>query len=324
MVDKNLALEFVRATEQAAIASARWMGRGNKHAADQAAVEAMRKHFSDVMISGKIVIGEGEMDEAPMLYIGELVGTGTGPDIDIAVDPLEGTDILARGDSNALSVIAAAPRGELFHAPDMYMDKIAVGNECKGAIDLDASVRDNIHAVADALDKKVDDVTVIILDRDRHKRLIEEVRATGARIRLIRDGDVAAALAPGIAGSGIDMLMGIGGAPEGVIAAAALKAMGGDFQGRLKPSNEEELKRTKKMGIKDINAKLTTDDLVRSDNAMFAASGVTDGTILKGVRFVSRGAITHSLVIRCRSKTVRYIESHHHFEHQQTNAAHPL
>ena len=322
-MDKNLALEFVRATEQAAIASARWMGRGNKHAADQAAVEAMRKRFSDILINGKIVIGEGEMDEAPMLYIGELVGAGTGPDIDIAVDPLEGTDITARGDSNAMSVLAAAPRGDLLHAPDMYMDKIAVGRECRGAVDLDSSVHDNIHAVADALDKKVDDVTVIILDRDRHKQLMADVRNTGARIRLIRDGDVAGALAPAIAGSGIDILFGIGGAPEGVIAAAALKALGGEFKGRLKPQNDTEKKRAKEMGIADINAKLSMDDLVKGNNAMFAATGVTDGTILRGVRFVSHGAITHSMVMRCKSKTVRFIEAHKHFEHQQTNAAHP-
>ncbi len=324
MVDKNLALEFVRATEQAAIASARWMGRGNKHAADEAAVEAMRKRFSDILIKGRIVIGEGEMDEAPMLYIGELVGAGTGPDIDIAVDPLEGTDITARGDSNAMAVLAAAPRGDLLHAPDMYMDKIAVGRECKGVIDLDASVRDNVLAVAEALDKQVDDVTVVILDRERHKRIIEEVRAMGARIRLIRDGDVAGALAPAIDGSGIDLLLGSGGAPEGVIAAAALKALGGEIQGRLKPQNDGEIARAKKMGIHDINAKLSMEDLVRGDDAMFAATGVTDGTILRGVRFVPHGAITHSMVMRCKSKTVRFIEAHKRFEHRQTNASHPL
>ncbi len=255
MVDRNLALEFVRATEEAAIASARWMGRGDKNQADHAAVEAMRRRFSDVAIKGTVVIGEGEMDEAPMLYIGERVGTGEGEEIDIAVDPLEGTAITARGDSNALSVLAAAKKGCLLHAPDMYMDKIAVGHLAKGAIDLDASVRENLEAVARALDKKIDDVTVVILDRDRHKQIMSEIRKCGARIRLISDGDVAGALAPALATSGVDMLLGSGGAPEGVIAAAAIKAMGGDFQGRLKPLDKEEEVRAKEMGLLDIAKK---------------------------------------------------------------------
>ncbi|HLD86824.1 MAG TPA: class II fructose-bisphosphatase [Candidatus Nanoarchaeia archaeon] len=316
MVDRNLALEFVRATEEAAMASARWMGRGNKNQADHAAVEAMRRRFSDVAIKGTVVIGEGEMDEAPMLYIGEKVGTGYGDEIDIAVDPLEGTSITARGDANALSVLAAAKKGCLLHAPDMYMDKIAVGAFAKGAVDLDASVKENLEAVAGCLDKKIDDVTVVILDRDRHKQIICDIRECGARIRLISDGDVAGALAPAIPSSGVDILLGSGGAPEGVIAAAAIKAMGGDFQGRLAPQNKKEENRAREMGILDIARKFQTEDLVKGDSAIFCASGVTDGTILRGVRFVPHGAITHSLVMRCKSRTVRFIEAHHHFEHK--------
>ena len=256
------------------------------------------------------------MDEAPMLYIGEKVGTSLGDEIDIAVDPLEGTAITARGDSNALSVLAAAPKGCLLHAPDMYMDKIAVGKAAKGSIDLDASVRENIEAVAKCLDKKIDDVTVVILDRERHKQIISDIRKSGARIRLISDGDVAGALAPALYSSGVDLLLGSGGAPEGVIAAAALKAMGGEIQGRLNPQSKEEEGRAKEMGIKDISKKLKTDDMVKGEGSLFCATGVTDGTILRGVRFVPHGAVTHSLVMRCKSKTVRFIEAHHHFEHK--------
>ena len=314
IVDRNLALEFVRATEAAALSSARWMGRGNEKKADKAAVEAMRRMFSSVSIRGTIVIGEGERDKAPMLYIGEKVGSGTGLDVDIAVDPLEGTTITAKGTNNAITVLAAAPKGHLFHAPDLYMDKIAVGKEAKGAIDLDASVKENINAVAAKLDKKCEDITVIILERDRHKKLIEEVRKCNARIRLIGDGDIAGGIAPSIPDSGVDILMGIGAAPEGVITAAALKTLDGDFQGRLKPRNEEEIKRAKKMGIKDINKKLRINDLVRGDKAMFAATGVTDGTILKGVRYTKEGAITHSIVMRAKTKTVRFIEAHHNLK----------
>lgn len=313
-MDRNLALEFVRATEDAAISSARWMGKGNERAADEAAVTAMRKRFSDITINGTIVIGEGERDKAPMLYIGEKVGAGNGPEVDIAVDPLEGTTITAKGGNNAITVLAAAPKGHLFHAPDTYMDKIAVGKEAVGAIDLDASVKENIHAVADELDKKPEDVTVIILERDRHKKLIEDVRKCNARIKLIGDGDIAGALAPAIPDSGVDILMGIGAAPEGVIAATGLKALDGEIQGRLKPRNDEETERAKKMGIKDIDKKLMMDDLVKGDKAMFAATGVTDGTILKGVRFIGKGAITHSIVMRAKTKTVRFIEAHHYFE----------
>ncbi|MBI3027287.1 class II fructose-bisphosphatase [Candidatus Woesearchaeota archaeon] len=314
-MDRNLALDFVRATEAAAISSALWMGKGKEKEADHAAVEAMRKAFNIIDIDGTIVIGEGERDEAPMLYIGEKVGTGKGLKLDIAVDPLEGTTITARGDPNAMSVFAAAPAQGLLNAPDTYMDKIAVGPKCVGAIDLDATVEHNLKAVAECLDKPIDEVTAIILDRDRHKDTIEKIRKCGSRIRLIRDGDIAGALAPAIDDSGIDILFGIGGAPEGVIAAVALQCLGGEIQGRLKPRNTEEIERAKKMGISDINKKLIMRDLVKSDEAMFSATGVTDGTILRGVRFVSHGARTHSIVMRAKTKTVRFIEARHVFEH---------
>src|SRR3990167_8388224 len=314
-MDRNLALDFVRATEAAALGSALWMGKGNEKSADHAAVEAMRKAFNIMDIDGTIVIGEGERDEAPMLFIGERVGTGKGLKLDIAVDPLEGTTITARGDPNAMSVMAAAPHGGLLNAPDTYMDKIAVGPRCVGAIDLDASVEDNIKAVAEKLDKPVDEVTVIILDRDRHKELIEKVRKCGCRIKLIRDGDIAGALAPAIEDSGVDLLVGSGGAPEGVVAAVALKCLGGEIQGRLKFRNEDEKSRAKKMDISDLNKKLMMSDLVKSEEAMFSATGVTDGAILKGVSFLSHGAKTHSLVMRAKTKTIRFIEAIHHFEH---------
>lgn len=314
-MDRNLALDFVRATEAAAISSAYWMGKGDEKSADHAAVEAMRKAFSVIDMDGIIVIGEGERDEAPMLYIGEEVGSGKGMKLDIAVDPLEGTTITARGDPNAMSVLAAAPAGCLLNAPDTYMDKIAVGPKCIGAIDLDAPVEENLQSVAERLGKDIEEVTVIILDRERHKEMIENIRKCGSRIRLIRDGDIAGALAPAIEDSGIDILMGIGGAPEGVVASVALKCLDGEIQGRLKFRNEEEKARAKKMGIEDLNKKLMMNDLVRSDEAMFAATGVTDGTILKGVGFLSDGAKTHSIVMRAKTKTVRFIEARHKFKH---------
>ena len=314
-MDRNLALDFVRATEAAAINAAFWVGKGNEKQADQAAVEAMRKAFSVIDMDGTIVIGEGERDEAPMLYIGEKVGSGKGMKLDIAVDPLEGTTITARGDPNAMSVFAAAPSGHLLNAPDTYMDKIAVGPKCVGTVDLDASVEDNLHAVAKKLDKPLDEITVMVMDRDRHKELIEKVRKCGCRIKLIRDGDIAGALAPAIDDSGVDILLGIGGAPEGVIAAVALKCLGGEIQGRLKFRNDEEKERAKKMGMKDLNQKLMMNDLVKSNEAMFAATGVTDGTILRGVSFQSHGAKTHSIVMRAKTKTIRFIEAQHHFEH---------
>ena len=314
-MDRNLALDFVRATEAAALSSALWMGKGNEKAADHAAVEAMRKAFSVIEMDGTIVIGEGERDEAPMLYIGEKVGSGEGMKLDIAVDPLEGTTITARGDPNAMSVFAAAPSGCLLNAPDTYMDKIAVGPRCAGAIDLYASVEETLHAVAERLDKDLEELTVIILDRDRHREMIEKIRKCGCRIRLIRDGDIAGALAPAIEDSGIDILMGTGGAPEGVIAAVALKCLGGEIQGRLKFRNDDEKQRARKMGITDLNKKFSMDELVKGNEAMFAATGVTDGTILKGVQFLSHGAKTHSIVMRAKTKTVRFVEARHSFEH---------
>ncbi len=313
-MDRNLALDFVRATEAAALSSALWMGKGDEKSADHAAVESMRKAFSIIDMDGKIVIGEGERDDAPMLYIGEKVGSGKGPKIDIAVDPLEGTTITARGDPNAMSVFAAAPSGNLLNAPDTYMDKISVGKKCIGAVDLDASVEENIRSVAKKLDKPINEVTAIILDRDRHRELIGKARKIGCRIRLIRDGDIAGALAPAIEESGIDILLGSGGAPEGVIAAVALKCLGGEIQGRLKFRNDKEKNRAKKMGIKDLDMKFLMDDMVKGNEAMFAATGVTDGTILKGVRFLSHGAVTHSIVMRAKTKTIRFIEGIHHFD----------
>jgi len=314
-MDRNLALDFVRATEAAAINSAFWVGKGDEKAADKAAVEAMRKAFSVIDMDGTVVIGEGERDKAPMLYIGEKVGSGNGLKLDIAIDPLEGTTITATGGQNAMAVFAAAPAGCLLNAPDTYMDKIAVGPKCVGVIDLDASVHDNLHAIAGKLGKEVEEVTAVVLDRDRNKDLIKKIRKCGARIRLIGDGDIAGAMAPAIDDSGVDILLGIGAAPEGVIACAALKCLGGEIQGRLKFRNDEEKQRAKKMGIKDPNKKYLMNDLVCSSEAMFAATGVTDGTILKGVTFLSDGAKTHSIVMRAKTKTIRFIEAHHSFEH---------
>ncbi|NPV44057.1 MAG: class II fructose-bisphosphatase [Firmicutes bacterium] len=310
-MERELALEFVRVTEAAALASGRLMGRGDKIAADQAAVNGMRGVFDTIHIDGTVVIGEGEMDEAPMLYIGERLGTGEEPCVDIAVDPLEGTNLVAKGLPNAISVVAVAERGCLLHAPDMYMEKIAVGPKAAGKIDLNAPVLENLKAVADALNKSIGDLTVVILDRERHEKLIREVRKAGARIKLITDGDVAPAIAAGFENTGVDMLMGIGGAPEGVIAAAGLKCLGGELQGRLVPQNEEEFERCKKMGLKDPNRVLTLDDLVKGNDVFFSATGITDGDLLKGVRYSGKGAITHSLVMRAKTGTIRFVEAFH-------------
>lgn len=312
-MDRNLALEFVRITEAAALASSRWMGRGDEKAADQAAVDAMRRAFNTVRINGTVVIGEGERDEAPMLYIGEKVGIADGdaPEVDIALDPLEGTTICAQGGEGATSVIAVAERGHFLHAPDTYMDKIACGPGAKGQIDIDAPPSENIERVAKALQKDVSDVTVVILNRPRHQDLIAQVRATGARIHLIGDGDVSAAVAAGMDNTGIDLLMGIGGAPEGVISAAALTCLGGDFQGRLKWRNEEERDRAIQMGLKDPDRALRMVDLCKG-SVMFCATGVTNGPLLKGVRFLSRHkCATHSIVMRSSTGTVRTIEAEH-------------
>ncbi len=303
-------MELVRVTEAAALSSARWMGRGKKNEADDAATTAMRKVFDTVPMRGTVVIGEGEMDEAPMLYIGEKLGTGYGPRVDVAVDPLEGTNIVASGGWNALSVIAVADHGCLLHAPDMYMNKIAVGPEAVGQIDINAPVIDNLKAVAKAKNKDIEDVVAIVLNRPRHEKLIAEIREAGARIKLISDGDVAGAINTAFDFTGVDILFGIGGAPEGVLAAVALKCLGGEIQGKLMPQNEEEIERCKKMGL-DVNKTLYMDDLVKGDDAIFAATGVTDGELLRGVQFKGAYGSTHSLVMRALSGTVRFIEGRH-------------
>jgi len=312
-MNRNFALEFVRVTEAAALESARMMGRGDEKAADHAAVDAMRRMLNSIEFDGRVVIGEGERDEAPMLFIGEKVGKGGGPKLDLALDPLEGTTICARGGMNSLSVIAIAEEGKFLHAPDTYMKKIAVGPDAKGAIDLRATPTENLKNIARAKKCHVEDLTVIILDRPRHEELIAEVRAAGARIWLIGDGDVSAAIATCKKDSGVDVLMGTGGAPEGVIAAAALRCMGGDFQGQLLFRNDSERERAKKMGISDLDRVYGIHDLA-SGNVMFCATGVTPGTFLNGVRFFSGGAQTHSIVMRSESGTVRFIEADHHFD----------
>lgn len=315
-MDRNLALEIVRVTEAAALASARLMGRGDERLADQAAVDAMRKAFDSIKMKGKIVIGEGERDEAPMLYIGETVGTGEPPEVDIALDPLEGTTICATGGANSISVIAMGPKGAFLGAPDTYMEKIAVGPKAKGIIDLAKSPTENLKNIAEAHGCYVEDLTVVILKRPRHEELIKEVRTTGARIKLINDGDVSAGMATAIPDSGVDVLMGIGGAPEGVLAAAALHCVGGDMQGRLKFRNEKEIERAKDMGIKDIDKIYTINELANGRDVMFAATGVTTGDMLKGVRFFSGGAKTHSVVMRSKTRTIRFIEAEHHFDYK--------
>ena len=314
-MDRNLALEGVRITEAAALASARLMGRGDTSAADHAATEAMRGAFNDLDVAGEVVIGEGERDEAPMLYIGERVGrAGPGAvEIEIAVDPLEGTNLCSTGGANAISVIAMGPKGSLLRAPDTYMEKIAVGPGARGAIDLARPARQNLRAVADALGRYVEDLTVVILDRPRHDALIREVREAGARIRLISDGDVSAGINTCLPDTGIDMLIGIGGAPEGVISAAALRCMGGDMQGKLRYRSDAERERARAMGIEDDERIFRIDEMARGD-VMFAATGVTNGDFLKGVRFTGDGARTHSVVMRSRTGTVRYIETEHHFQ----------
>lgn len=314
MIDRDLALGLVRVTEIAALGSARWMGRGDKNAADQAAVDGMRKMFDTLNIDGVVVIGEGELDEAPMLYIGEKLGKRSHDDIqvDIAVDPLDGTNSVAKGLPNAISVIAIAERGCLLHAPDMYMEKIAVGPKARGVIDINASIEDNIRNIARALKKDIKEVTVTMLDRERHEELVKEIRRIGCRIKLFKDGDVAAAIATCFDKTGVDVLMGIGGAPEGVIAAAALKCMGGEFQGKLYPMNDEERQRCKDMGISNIDKVLKLEDLVKGDDVFFAATGISDGELLKGVLFMENNtAMTHSVVMRSKTGTIRFVEATH-------------
>lgn len=311
-MDRELALEFVRVTEAAAIACGRLMGRGDKMGADAAAVDAMRKAFDDVSISGTVVIGEGEMDEAPMLYIGEKVGAG-GQWVDIAVDPLEGTNLVAKGLNGSIAVMAIAPSGCLLHAPDMYMEKIAVGPRARGKIDITASVTENIQNVAQAMNRDASELTIVILDRERHEAMIKEARATGARIKLITDGDVAPIVSAGIEGSGIHLVMGIGGAPEGVIAAAAIKCLGGDMQARLWPENEEDIKRALKMGITDVTKVLKLEDLVKGDDVMFTATAVTDSDMLRGIQYFAEGARTNSISMRYKTGTVRFVDTIHSF-----------
>ncbi|MEY2939999.1 MAG: class fructose-bisphosphatase [Actinomycetota bacterium] len=304
-------MELVRVTESAALAAAGWVGRGDKKAADGAAVDAMRNVLDTVSMDGIVVIGEGEKDEAPMLYNGERVGNGSTPLADVAVDPIDGTTLTAMGRGNALSVIAVAERGSMFNpGPCFYMEKIAVGPEAASAVDLDFSPTKNIKEVARAMRKLVSEVTVMILERDRHNDLIAEVRKTGARIRLISDGDIFGAIAAASSEVGVDILMGVGGTPEGVVAAAALKAMGGEILGRLAPRNDAERDEAIKAGY-DLSKVLTTNDLIRGNDVFFAATGVTDGELLRGVRYDSYGARSHSLVMRSRSGTIRYIDTHH-------------
>ncbi|MBW3573883.1 MAG: class II fructose-bisphosphatase [Actinobacteria bacterium] len=309
--DRNLALELVRVTEAAALAASRFMGRGDKLAADGAAVDAMRAVLDSVAMDGIVVIGEGEKDEAPMLYNGERIGDGSPPATDIAVDPIDGTRLLAQGRPGSIAVIAISPRGTMFDpGPCVYMEKIAVGPECAGVIDITRSATENLEAVAKAKGDPVENLTVVILDRPRHAALIDEVRAAGARIRLIPDGDVAGALQTAWPEAGADMLIGIGGTPEGVISAAALKCMGGEQQGRLWPRTDEERRAALDAGY-DLDKVLTLDDLVAGNNCFFAATGITDGELLKGVHFYDGGATTQSLVTRSSSGTVRYVEARH-------------
>jgi fructose-1,6-bisphosphatase II len=316
-MERELALELVRVTEAAALASARWMGRGKKNEADEAATSAMRAMFDSVAMRGTVVIGEGEMDEAPMLYIGEPLGTGEGPELDVAVDPLEGTNIVAKGFNNAMAVLAVAERGSLLHAPDMYMQKIAVGPAAAGKISLDDPIEKTIGIVAESVGKRVGDLTVMVLDRDRHSSLIDAIRAAGARVKLFTDGDVAAAIAVCFPETGVDLFVGTGGAPEGVIAAAAVKCLDGEMQCRLVPEDEAQLQRCFDMGLKDPHQLLKLDDLIGTKDAIFAATGVTNGELLKGVHFLGNDrAETYSVVMRVKTKTIRFVQAIHSLRHK--------
>ena len=311
--DRNLALELVRVTEAAALGAARWIGRGEKESADQAAVDAMRTMLDTVSMDGVVVIGEGEKDEAPMLFNGEEIGSGEGPQVDVAVDPLEGTRLTALGQPNAIAVIAVAERGTMFF-PDaaVYMDKIACGPDAVDAIDINSSPTENVQAVAESKGVDPTAVSVVVLERDRHNALIEELREAGAKVNLIRDGDVAPAIAAARGGTGVDLLMGIGGTPEGVISAAAIKCLGGALQGRLWPRDENERNQLVEAGF-EVEKVLTTDDLVAGEDVFVAATGVTSGALLRGVQYTADGAVTDSIVMRSRSGTVRRIEAQHRF-----------
>ncbi|MDN4160163.1 class II fructose-bisphosphatase [Nocardioides abyssi] len=312
--DRNLALELVRVTEAAAMAAGRWVGRGDKNGADGVAVNAMRVMISTIGMQGTVVIGEGEKDNAPMLYNGEEVGDGTGPECDVAVDPIDGTTLTAKGMTNAVSVLAVAPRGTMYDPSAVfYMDKLVAGPEAAGVVDIRQSVADNVHAVAKAKGSSASDVTVVVLDRPRHADLVEEIRATGARIKFISDGDVAGAIMAARPDTGVDLLLGVGGTPEGIITACAMKCLGGTIQGRLWPTDDAERQRAVDAGL-DLDAVLTTDELVTGDDCFFVATGITDGELLRGVRYRSGGATTHSLVMRSRSGTIRSITSEHRLE----------
>ena len=309
-MDRTLSLEFARVVEAAALRSGRLLGRGQKDAADGLAVDAMRQAFDSVRISGTVVIGEGEIDEAPMLYIGEHVGAG-GPEVDIAVDPIEGTNLIAKGQNGAIAVMAIAEKGGLLHAPDMYMEKLCVGPRGAGAIDITKSLTENIKNVAAKMERNVDEITLVMLDRERHQGLMKEAREVGARIMLISDGDVNPAMECCIEGSGVHMVVGTGGAPEGVLAAAALKCVGGDMQASLKPETEEEIRRCHEMGIADVNQVLTLNDLVRTDDVIFAATAITRGNLLNPIQYFPGGARTHTIVMRSKTGTVRFLDTVH-------------
>ncbi|GLY64428.1 class II fructose-bisphosphatase [Amycolatopsis taiwanensis] len=309
--DRNLAMELVRVTEAAAMAAGRWVGKGDKNGGDGAAVDAMRHLISTVSMRGVVVIGEGEKDEAPMLYNGESVGNGDGPHCDVAVDPIDGTTLMSKGMPNALAVLAVAERGAMFDPSAVfYMEKLAVGPEAAGTVDLSAPIAENIRRVAKAKSSGVSDVTVCILDRPRHEQIVKEVREAGARIRFISDGDVAGAIAAARPTTGVDLLLGIGGTPEGIIAACAMKCLGGELQGRLWPKDDAEREKALAAGH-DLDRVLTTDDLVRGDNVFFCATGVTDGDLLRGVHYRAGGATTQSIVMRSKSGTVRMIDGYH-------------
>lgn len=316
-MESQLSLEFLRVVEQAAIAAARTMGQGDRHQADHVAVEAMRKVMDSVDMDGTIVIGEGERDEAPMLFIGEKVGaaqrgkSASAPEVDIAVDPLEGTNLCATGAPNAIAVLAASEKGGLLHAPDLYMEKIVVGPSCKGAVDLDAPVQDNLRAVAKRLDRDIEDLVVIVLDRPRHEKLINDIRAAGARIRLISDGDLSAGISAAVIGTGVHAVMGTGGAPEGVLTAAALRCLNGQILARLVVSKPEHEERLAKMGVKDPKRIYDTEDLARGKKIIFACTGVTDGNLLRGVRFFGEGIRTQSLILTLEQRQVRFIDTVH-------------
>jgi len=311
MIRDDLPLEFVRVVERAAIAAARTMGQGDRKYADQVAVEAMRKEMETVDISGTIVIGEGERDEAPMLYIGERVGHDAGVPVDIAVDPLEGTNLCATGAPNAIAVLAASEKGGLLHAPDIYMEKLVVGPSSKGKVDINAPVEDNLKVIAKALDREVHDLVVIVLDRPRHERLIADIRKAGARIRLIGDGDLSAGISAAVVGTGVHAVMGTGGAPEGVLTAAAMRCLNGEIQAKLVLTKESDRERLKRMGIPDILRVYHTEDLAPGKSIIFAAAGVTDGALLRGVRFFGEGTRTHTLVMTTVPHQVRFIDTIH-------------